>query len=86
MPATLEEIVDFHDFAVQQLSNGGVNQSLEELLIRWRAHCVARAAGERGDVDGAICRGLMEADAGLGRSLDEFMDEFRQRHNISAEA
>jgi hypothetical protein len=85
MPTTVEEISEFQRFAVEQVRNGGSDLSLEELLERWRAQRSKTNDSLRNKVNAAIRRGIAEADAGLGRPLDEFMDEFRQRHNIASD-
>jgi hypothetical protein len=80
MPLTQQDIDSFHRYASAKIGNGGAALSLTDLAAAWQA--------ER-DTDQthlAIQRGLADADAGRHRSLDEFMAEFRQVKNISAEA
>ncbi len=36
MPATIEELAQFQQFAAEQLKNGGAAMSLEELVELWR--------------------------------------------------
>lgn len=80
MPATQQELDNFHRFAVEQLRHEAPAASLEELLARWRT------ARQRTEVNGAIREGLAPMNAGLGRPLDEFMADFRARHQVSADA
>jgi hypothetical protein len=82
MATTIEEITEFQQFALGQVRSAGVDLSLEELLQLWRTRDTMPENLNGDDVHDAIRRGIAEADAGLGRPLDEFMDEFRQRHSI----
>lgn len=75
MAVTIEELNEFTQFAVERINNGGAT-SLEECLLLWREHI---------EVNAAIRRGLAEADAGLGRPVREFMEEFQQRQGHAAE-
>lgn len=75
MAVTTEELTDFTQFTLERI-NHGCAISLEECLLLWR---------EQTDVNAAIRRGLAEADAGLGRPVREFMEEFQQRHGHAAE-
>ena len=80
MPATQQVLDNFHRFAVEQLRHQASTASLEELLARWRA------ARERTETNAAIREGLAQMNAGLGRPLDEFMADFRARHQVSTDA
>ena len=80
MSATQQELDNFHRFAAEQLRHDEAAASLEELLARWRA------ARQRSEANVGIREGLAQMNAGLGRPLDEFMAEFRARHQISADA
>ena len=80
MAVTQEQLDEFHRFASEKLSNGGGELSWPELLRLWQA------CREREEVNAAIRQGIEEMDAGLGRPLDEFMDEFRSKHNIPPDA
>ena len=78
MAITQDDLQSFNQFATERLKNGDAG-SLEELVQQWR---VVR---EREEVNAAIRRGIADVDAGRTRPLDEFWDEFSQKHNISAD-
>ena len=78
MALTQDELHSFNQFAVEMLKKGDPG-SLEELVRHWRA------AREREDVNTAIQRGIADVDAGRTRPLDDFWDEFSEKHNISAD-
>jgi len=78
MSVTKDEIESFGRFATDRLERGG-DTSLEELVTLWRRQ-------QREGANAAIREGLQEADAGLGRPLDEFMSDFRAQNEISPDA
>ena len=78
MTVTKDELERFGRFAADEVDRGGA-ASLEQLVTLWRTH-----QGE--DVNDAIRQGLKEADAGLGRPLDDFMTEFREKNQVSPDA
>jgi predicted transcriptional regulator len=79
MTITKDELECFGRFAAEELDRGNV-ASLEQLVTLWRR------AREREDVNAAIRQGLEEADAGRGRPLDEFLNEFCERNEVSPDA
>ena len=81
MSATVSnELAEFVRFASEQLGNGGADLSPEECLRLWRL-----AQRECVEANEGIRRGLSELDAGFGRPLAEFTEEFRRRNQITAE-
>ena len=79
MSVTKDELERFGRFAADEVERGNV-LSLEQLVTLWRS------ARQSESVNAAIRRGLDEADAGLGRPLDEFMSEFRNSNSVSPDA
>ena len=79
MSVTKDELECFGRFAADEVERGNV-VSLEQLVTLWRS------VRQSEDVNAAIRRGLDEADAGLGRPLDEFMSEFRKNNKIFPDA
>lgn len=76
MPATEEEIRQFAIFAAERLRHSRDTTSLEELVDEWRAsHPSAEDAA-------AIRASLHDARRHEGRSLAEFIGEFRERHRL----
>jgi len=65
MAISLQNIDSFHDFAAEQLANGGQEESLENLLSRWRA--------QQGEAEtlASVQLGIEDADAGRVHSLQE---------------
>jgi predicted transcriptional regulator len=78
MAVTQDDLQSFNEFASEKLKNGDAG-SLEELVQQWRVD------REREEVNAAIQRGIADVDAGRTRPLEEFWDEFSQKHNISAD-
>ena len=73
-----DELESFNRFAAHEVERGNVT-SLEQLVTLWRTQ-------QREGVNAAIRQGLEEADAGLGRPLDDFMDDFREKNEVSPDA
>ena len=76
MVVTQNDLHSFNEFVAEKLKNGSA-ESLEELVHQWR---VVR---EREEVNAAIQSGIADVDAGRTRPLEEFWDEFSQKHDIS---
>ena len=76
--STLQELEQFHEFATNLLSQTQSEYTLEELLDLYRA------AFELSESNAAIEESLHDLAAGKARPLKEFLDEFRQRHQIPA--
>jgi hypothetical protein len=77
MAATEEEIRQFAVFAVEKFRQSHETTSLEDLVDDWRAaHPSAEDAA-------AIAASLHDARRHEGRSLADFIGEFRERHRFS---
>lgn len=79
MTVTKDELECFGRFAAEEVDRGNV-VSLEQHVTLWQT------VRQREGFNAAIRHGLDEADAGLGRPLDEFMSEFRKNNKISPDA
>lgn len=78
MPTTREELDQFHQFAIEQISRSGSPLELDDLVTNWRE------LRERLEVKAILERALAEMDAGLGRPAFEVMEELRVKYNIPA--
>ena len=75
MGATLQELSSFHQFAMDQIRNGGADHSLEELLDRWRtAHPDDLEMSER---LASLERGLDDIRAGRVQPAPKVIEELR---------
>lgn len=79
--ATKEQIDGFHQFALKRLAKGGSEMTIDELYDQWRLENLSDK--EQIEVHEAIRVGIREADDGLGRPAEEFIDDMRAKHNIS---
>ena len=66
----------FHQFVAEQLANGGVQLSPEQVLATWR---------ERLETIEAVREGLDAVDAARTKPLDEFARDFRKRHKTQSQ-
>ena len=76
MSTALQELNNFHQFALDSLRIRDEYVSLENLLEIWRAQ------KEREEVNAAIREGLADIEAGRYRPAAEVMEEFRKKHGI----
>ena len=76
MPATEEEIRQFAVFAAERVRHSHSSTSLEELVDEWRG------SHPSADDAAAIRASLRDAQWQQGRSLDEFIGDFRERHRL----
>ncbi len=77
MPATLEDLEQFHQFARAQIRNGERVLDLSELVSRWHAE------KERAEIQAIIDRGIAEIEAGnLGRNAFEATEELARKYGI----
>ncbi|MFN0018523.1 MAG: hypothetical protein ACKVP0_09705 [Pirellulaceae bacterium] len=76
MSTALQELNNFHQFALDSLRTRDEYVSLENLLEIWRAQ------KEREEVNAAIREGLADIEAGRYRPAAEVMEEFRKKHGI----
>ena len=80
---TMEQLDSFHRFASEQLSNGGADQTIDELFSRWRMDNPTPT--ERDEVNAIIRQGIEDIAAGRGQDAEEASEELRVKHNIPAE-
>jgi hypothetical protein len=84
MAITQNELDDFHRFASQRLGNGGGELSLPELVDLWMLEHPSTA--EQAEVKEIVRQGNADIESGNYRSIDQFMDDFRRKHNIPADS
>ena len=82
--ATKQQIDSFHRFALERLSEGDSDISVDDLYGQWRLENLSDE--EQAEVHEAIRTGIREADEGLGRPADEFIEDMREKHNIPPDA
>lgn len=78
MPATREDLEQFHQFAMEQINQSDLPLEFDDLVTNWRE------LRERLEVKAILEQALAEMDAGLGRPASEVMEELRVKYNISA--
>lgn len=71
-----EELRQFHDYAVAELSTKADDVTLEDLLRRWRASRERELANE------GIRRGLEDLEAGRYSDAEEFVSSYRQTRKL----
>lgn len=76
MPTTREELDQFHQFAIEQISHSGSPLKFDDLVTTWRQ------LRERVEVQKKLQEALAEMDAGLGRPAREVMEEIRVKYNL----
>ncbi|HUG68868.1 MAG TPA: hypothetical protein VMM76_14060 [Pirellulaceae bacterium] len=67
------ELIDFYEFVGRQVADRNVKLSPEQVVALWR---------HRQQENEAIREGLRAVEEGRTRPIEEFIDEFRQRHQI----
>jgi hypothetical protein len=77
-------LVAFKKFIDEQLSNGGVELKLNEVLARWEYE--NQANGERQEALEAIQEGLQNRDAGKSRPVYEVLAGLRKKHGLTSTA
>lgn len=78
MPTTIEDLQNFHEFALEAINNDASIESMRELVDQWYAQQERESANE------AIRQSHAEFAAGLGRPAEEFMSEMRAKYNLGA--
>jgi hypothetical protein len=73
MAITPEELESFHRFATERIRNGS-SLTIETLVGEWRR------AQQKDHAAAAIRQAIIDIEAGNFRLLDDFMTEFRARH------
>lgn len=71
------DLASFHKFVGEQLADPNIRISPEEALAQWR-HLQTEI--------GAIQEGLKDVDEGRTIPLNQFLREFRERHNLPEDA
>lgn len=81
--ATQEQIDSFHQFATQQLANGGREKTVDELYDQWRFE---NQTAEEFEENVAAIQGAIDDmnDGDSGRDADEVIAEIRARYNLPA--
>ena len=74
---TQSELTDFYQFVGQQVANRNVSLSPEQAVVLWR---------HRPRESETIREGLRAVEEGRTRPIEEFIDEFRERHQIPEDA
>jgi hypothetical protein len=78
------DLLSFHQFVTTQLNLGRSELSPEEALDEWRLH--NRSPEEYAADVQAIREALDDMESGdKGTPVDEFLQEFRNRHRLSGE-
>src|SRR5262245_39786519 len=77
MPATVEDIERFREFALQRVRTCTPAPELDELLVDWYD------AKDQAAIHAAIAQGLAEMEAGLGRPAREVTAEICQRLGLT---
>jgi hypothetical protein len=75
--STPDELDQFHEYATEQLRNGGAGKSLEELLEQWRSDQITDAEFQESLM--SLRRGLDDVDAGRVYPARTIIDELRRR-------
>lgn len=79
MPATVEEIERFRQFALERVKASDPAPELDELMMCWYD------AEEQSEIDAKIRQGLADIEAGLGRSAREVTAEISRRLGLPEE-
>ena len=81
--ATQEQIDSFHQFATEQIQNGGGEKSVDELYDDWRLENLTPEELEESVA--AIHRAIDDIKNGdTGRDADEVIAELRSRYELLA--
>ena len=75
MSITLDQLNDFHRFAISRLGNGGA-ESLTELAHKWQA------ARDRDEVNQALREATEDLQAGRFRPADDVLRDFERKYNL----
>jgi hypothetical protein len=77
--STLSEVEAFRDFLNDRIRCGDVDESVEECVQQWR-----QLRQPTDESISAVCQGLAEAKAGLGRPFREVLEDLRS-HDVPVE-
>jgi hypothetical protein len=75
LSVTLDQLNDFHRFAIARLGSGGA-ESLTELADQWQA------AREREDVNQALREATGDLKAGRFRPADDVLRDFERKYSL----
>ena len=84
MAITQRELDGCHRYASQRLASGSGDKSLPELVDLWMLE--HPSAAEQAEVKEVVRQGNADIESGNYRTIDQFMDEFRRKHNIPADS
>lgn len=76
MPSIEQQLESFHQFAAEQVGNGGSEFTLEDLVDLWRA--ANPADDELQDSLASLQRGLADAEAGRSYPARDALAKLRQ--------
>lgn len=76
MPATLEELNEFHRFAAELIRESETPLELGELLERWYDRC------DRDEINSIIRRGLQDIADGKGIPAHEHLQQLREKYGF----
>jgi hypothetical protein len=78
------DLLAFKKFIDEQLSNGGAELKLDEVLARWEYE--NQTPEEQLETIQAIREGLEEMDAGKSKPVHEVIAELRKKHDVTSPA
>ena len=77
MSITIEQIDEFHRFAVQRIQQNGEHElTMDDLLLEWDS------LTNHDDSNLAIREGIADVDAGRTRPANEFNQDLRSRYKF----
>ena len=81
--ATQEQIDSFHQFATEQIQNGGREKSVDELYDQWR---LENLSSEELEENVAAIQGAIDdmKNGDCGRDVDEVIAEVRSKYELPA--
>lgn len=81
--ATQEQIDSFHQFATEQIQNGGRGKSVDELYDQWR---LENLSPEELQENVAAIQGAIDdmKNGDTGRDVDEVIAEVRSKYELPA--
>lgn len=83
MTVTQHELDSFHQFATNELNNGGSGLSMDDLYDQWRA--LHPTPAELAESVAAVRAALQDYENGdRGRPAEEVLREIRAKYNLDA--
>jgi hypothetical protein len=77
--SSIEQLVDFHRFALSKLNQTDSEIELDDLMLEWYA------ARDRDQIDKVIQEGLGQMKEGLGKPAGFVSDELRSKFGLTTE-